>query len=31
MSRNARKTAKKYSWDEVAKKTMEVYEEVAGR
>jgi len=31
MSKNARKTAKKYSWDEVAKKTMEVYEEVAKR
>ena len=31
MSRNARRTAEKYSWDEVAKKTMEVYEEVARR
>jgi len=28
MSKNARKTAEKYSWDEVAKKTLEVYEEV---
>ena len=31
MSKNARKTAEKYSWDEVAKKTMKVYEEVARR
>ena len=31
MSKNARKTAKKYSWDEIAKKTMEIYEEIAGR
>jgi len=28
MSRNARKTAEKYSWDEVAKRTLKVYEEV---
>ena len=28
MSRNARKTAEKYSWDEIAKRTLEVYEEV---
>jgi len=28
MSRNARKTAEKYSWDEVAKRTLEVYEEL---
>lgn len=28
MSRNARKTAEKYSWDKVAKKTLEIYEEV---
>jgi len=31
MSRKARKTAKKYSWDEVAKRTLKVYEEVIGR
>ncbi len=31
MSRNARKTAEKYSWDEVARRTLEVYEEVIGR
>ena len=31
MSRNARKTAKKHSWDEVAKRTLKVYEEVIGR
>ena len=31
MSRNARKTAEKYSWDEVAKRTLKVYEEVIGR
>lgn len=30
MSRNARKTAEKYSWDEVARRTLEVYEEVLG-
>ena len=29
MGANARRTAEKYSWDEVARKTMEVYEEVA--
>jgi len=29
MGRNARKTAKNYSWDEVARRTLEVYEEVA--
>lgn len=28
MSRNARKTAEKYSWDEVARRTMEVYASV---
>lgn len=31
MCRNARKTAENYSWDEIAKRTMEVYEEVAKR
>jgi UDP-glucose:(heptosyl)LPS alpha-1,3-glucosyltransferase len=31
IGRNARKTAKDYSWDEIAKRTMEVYEEVAKR
>jgi glycosyltransferase involved in cell wall biosynthesis len=31
MSTNARKSAEKYSWDEVAEKTLEVYEEVAKR
>jgi len=31
MSRNARKTAEKYSWDEVARRTIEVYEEVMRR
>ena len=31
MSRNARKTAEKYSWDEVVKRTLKVYEEVAKR
>ena len=31
MSRNARKTAEKYSWDEVARKILEIYEEVAKR
>lgn len=29
MGKNARKTAEKYSWDNVAEKTVEVYEEVA--
>jgi len=28
MSKNARKTAENYSWDEIAKRTLEVYEEV---
>ena len=31
MSRNARKTVEKYSWDEVARKILEIYEEVAKR
>ena len=31
MSKNARKTAENYSWDKIAKKTLEVYEEVAKR
>ena len=31
MSKNARKTAEKYSWDEVARRTIEVYEEVMRR
>lgn len=29
MSRNARKTAEKYSWDKIAKRYVEVYEEVS--
>jgi len=29
MSKNARKTAEKYSWDKVAKKTLDVYEEIS--
>ena len=28
LGRNARKTAEKYSWDIIAERTMEVYEEV---
>jgi len=31
IGKNARKTAEKYTWDETAKKTLEVYEEVAKR
>lgn len=31
MSKNARKTAKKHSWDEVVKQTLRVYEEVSNR
>ena len=31
MGRNARKTAEKYPWSEITKKTLEVYEEVAKR
>lgn len=31
MGKNARKTAKNYSWDEIARRTLEVYEEVAKR
>ena len=27
MSRNARKTAENYSWDKIAKKTLEVYQD----
>lgn len=29
MGKNARKTAEKYSWDEVAKRTLDVYEEIS--
>jgi len=28
MSRNARKTAENYSWDKIAKKTLEVYQNI---
>ena len=31
MGRNARRTAKKFTWDETAKKTLEVYEEILKR
>jgi len=31
MGKNARETAENYSWDEIARRTMEVYEEVAKR
>ena len=31
MSKNARKTARNYSWEKVARKTLEVYEEVVKR
>jgi len=31
MSRNARKTAEKYSWDKTAKKTLQVYKELTRR
>jgi len=31
MSRNARKTAEKYSWDKIAKRTVKVFEEVVRR
>jgi len=31
MGRNARRTAQNFTWDEIAKKTLEVYEEILKR